>query len=52
MKYEVCRYCGAHLDPGEKCDCQKEEQKNIRMIEQYTEEEFQKTKDGQMRFIL
>ena len=19
--YRVCEYCGAHLDPGEKCDC-------------------------------
>ena len=23
-KYEVCPYCGAHLDHGESCDCQKE----------------------------
>lgn len=23
--YTVCEYCGAHLDPGEKCDCRKEE---------------------------
>lgn len=22
--YRVCPYCGAHLDPGELCDCQKE----------------------------
>lgn len=19
--YNVCPYCGAHLDPGERCDC-------------------------------
>ena len=19
--YSVCKFCGAHLDPGEKCDC-------------------------------
>lgn len=25
MKYVVCEHCGAHLDHGEKCDCQKEE---------------------------
>lgn len=25
MPYRECPYCGAHLDPGEKCDCQKEE---------------------------
>lgn len=21
--YHTCPYCGAHLDPGERCDCQK-----------------------------
>lgn len=21
--YNTCIYCGAHLDPGEKCDCQR-----------------------------
>lgn len=21
--YKVCSFCGAHLDPGEKCDCQR-----------------------------
>lgn len=20
--YNTCPYCGAHLDPGERCDCQ------------------------------
>ena len=20
--YKVCPFCGAHLDPGERCDCQ------------------------------
>lgn len=23
--YNTCEYCGANLDPGEKCDCQSEE---------------------------
>lgn len=22
--YNVCRYCGCNLDPGEKCDCERE----------------------------
>lgn len=22
--YRSCRYCGANLDPGERCDCQEE----------------------------
>lgn len=21
--FRVCRFCGAHLDPGEDCDCRK-----------------------------
>lgn len=25
MMYEICENCGASLDFGEKCDCQKEE---------------------------
>lgn len=24
MGYKTCPYCGAHLDPGETCDCQDE----------------------------
>ena len=23
--YKVCENCGVHLDPGERCDCDKEE---------------------------
>lgn len=22
MYYTTCPHCGAHLDPGERCDCQ------------------------------
>lgn len=25
MGTNICPYCGAHLDPDEKCDCRKEE---------------------------
>lgn len=25
--FNVCRYCGANLDPSEKCDCRKVPQK-------------------------
>lgn len=28
--YKVCEYCGAHLDPGEKCDCGKEDREEMR----------------------
>ena len=24
MKYKVCDHCGAHLDSGETCDCQRD----------------------------
>ena len=24
--YRVCPYCGSHLDPGERCDCQDKEE--------------------------
>lgn len=24
MKYKVCDHCGAHLDNGETCDCQRD----------------------------
>ena len=25
MYYRKCEYCGAYLDPGERCDCQNPE---------------------------
>ena len=28
MKYKVCDHCGAHLDNGETCDCQKDADEN------------------------
>lgn len=24
MGYKICRYCGARLDPDERCDCREE----------------------------
>lgn len=27
--YHICPDCGSHLDPGEKCDCQKAQAKEI-----------------------
>lgn len=26
MIYRICPGCGAHLDPGERCDCQNEKE--------------------------
>ena len=28
VPYETCKYCGAHLDFGELCDCRTEEKEN------------------------
>ena len=28
LKYKVCEHCGAHLDNGETCDCQKDADEN------------------------
>lgn len=47
--YNICPDCGAHLDPGEACDCQdRMEEKKIKAVsctetEQHT---------GQLRMIL
>lgn len=27
-KYDICKRCGANIDFGEKCDCQKEKKEN------------------------
>ena len=28
--YHTCPICGANLDPGERCDCEKEKEENER----------------------
>lgn len=30
MYYNVCPHCGAHLDPGEVCDCRDEQAAKVR----------------------
>ena len=32
-KHDVCTVCGAHLDPGEKCDCEEERQQQDKPTE-------------------
>ena len=27
MYFKICPECGVHLDPGERCDCQKDKEK-------------------------
>lgn len=31
--YKICPHCGGHLDPGEKCDCQEQEEQERRKWE-------------------
>lgn len=31
--YHICQNCGAHLDPGETCDCRSEETKRKEFFE-------------------
>ena len=37
--YNTCSNCGAHLDPGEKCDCRKEVEENTSGKHLYLDEE-------------
>lgn len=32
--YNVCEKCGAHLDPGEPCDCESEQEKRSEFFAQ------------------
>lgn len=43
----ICEHCGAHLDPGEKCDCQREDERLKAAWQRFTREE----RHGQMIFI-
>jgi len=38
MQYNICPYCGANLDPGERCDCQDENEEDILQIIEHDEE--------------
>ena len=32
--FKICECCGAHLDPGERCDCRKETEERISSMEE------------------
>lgn len=32
--FEVCQKCGAHLDPGEKCDCEENPQEESEEVKE------------------
>lgn len=47
--YKICSRCGAHLDPGEACDCEGEKKKQ----EEFFEENLQVVPEtGQLVFCL
>lgn len=44
MYYRTCNHCGSNLDPGEKCDCQKDRiNKTNHLMSLFNED-----KDGQI----
>ncbi len=46
MYYTVCPHCGANLDPGERCDCEKEKlntPENVATVQD---------KEGQLTWVL
>ena len=49
--YWTCPYCGANLDPGESCDCRKEEDPadNYKLVQKGGEENVQGTEEGSFR---
>ena len=46
--FNTCAYCGATLDPGERCECIAEKEERRKQYESMTK----KDKDGQITFIL
>lgn len=40
----ICQRCGLYLDPGEKCDCLKTQERNRQMVDELLAED----QDGQM----
>ena len=43
----LCEFCGAHLDPGEKCDCKREAEESAKKWQSMTT----KDRDGQFRLL-
>ena len=46
--YRTCSYCGAALDPGERCECRAEKERS----REETEELLEREETGQMVFRL
>lgn len=52
MYYNVCPACGAHLDPGERCDCKTDKEKVVRMDPQKIKVALVPEKNGQLRMAI
>lgn len=44
--YQECEFCGSNLDPGERCDCMKEEAEKDKRYKSL----FVTNKEGQLKF--
>lgn len=47
--YDICEKCGAHLDPGERCDCEDEQE---RLSKFYAQRMMANRRTGQYSLIL
>jgi len=45
--FRTCEYCGASLDPGERCDCREEEEQKHQKVEML----YRTSRDGQVTMI-
>lgn len=46
--YNTCRICGANLDPGEPCDCEKEKVREQNFFNRHLKIE---SETGQVKFV-
>jgi len=50
--YNVCETCGAHLDPGERCDCEEERERERREADVIFRLLYEIDDDGQYRMAI
>ena len=52
MYYYVCKSCGAHLDPGERCDCEEERRREREEADRIVKMFYEIEDDGQFRIAI
>lgn len=52
MQYYECPLCGAHLDHGEKCDCEAEKEQKKKERSAFLKNKFMIEKSGQYRLTV